>query len=128
MKKWMGLGGLLLAAALVASGCGGGGGKTESSPSPAAAAGGGETQSFTVEATNFKFEPGEIKVKQGDEVSITLKNAQGNHDLKIEGYDKVVKGNATVTFVADKTGEFKFICSIFCGKGHDDMIGKLIVE
>lgn len=127
MKKWMGLGALLLAAALVAAGCGGGGDKKESNPSPAAS-GGGEKQSFTVEATNFKFEPEEIKVKQGDEVSITLKNAQGNHDLKIEGYDKTVKGNATVTFVADKTGEFKFICSIFCGKGHDDMIGKLIVE
>ncbi|WP_372632089.1 cupredoxin domain-containing protein [Cohnella sp.] len=130
MKKWVSLSALLLAAMLVASGCGGGD-KKESSSSPAAAqagTSGGEAKAITIDATNFKFDPGEITVKQGDEVSITLKNSQGNHALKIEGYDKEVKGNATVKFVADKTGEFKIVCSIFCGKGHDDMISKLIVQ
>ncbi|MFC4304091.1 cupredoxin domain-containing protein [Cohnella boryungensis] len=128
MKKWIMLSSLLLAAMLLAAGCGGGkNNKEESSASPSAAAG-GAAKAVTIDATNFKFEPGEIKVKQGEEVSITLKNSQGNHALKVEGYDKEVKGNATVTFVADKTGEFKFICSIFCGKGHEEMIGKLIVE
>jgi len=128
MKKWVALSGLLLAAMLVAAGCGGGGDKKESSPSQAAAGGSGAEQAITIDATNFKFDPGEIKVKQGDEVSITLKNSQGNHALKIEGYDKEVKGNATVKFTADKAGEFKFICSVFCGKDHDKMVGKLIVE
>ncbi|TVX97981.1 cupredoxin domain-containing protein [Cohnella terricola] len=127
MKKWLALSAMLLAAMLIAAGCGGGkNDKGGSGASPAAAAGG--SQAITIDATNFKFDPGEIKVKKGDEVSITLKNSQGNHALKIEGYDKEVKGNATVKFVADKTGEFKFICSVFCGKGHGDMVGKLIVE
>jgi len=127
MKKWVALSAMLLAAMLIAAGCGGGkNDKAESSASPAAAGGG--SQAITIDATNFKFEPGEIKVKKGDEVSITLKNSQGNHALKIEGYNKEVKGNATVKFVADKTGEFKFDCSVFCGKGHADMVGKLIVE
>ncbi len=130
MKKWVSLSALLLAAMLVASGCGGGD-KKESSPSPAATqagGSGGESKAITIDATNFKFDPGEITVQQGDEVSITLKNSQGNHALKIEGYDKEVKGNATVKFVADKAGEFKIVCSIFCGKGHDDMVSKLIVQ
>jgi cytochrome c oxidase subunit 2 len=128
MKKWMALSGLLLAAMLIASGCGGKN-KEEASSSPAAeAAGGGAAKAITIDATNFKFDQQEIKVKKGEEVSITLKNSQGNHAIKIEGYDKEIKGNATVTFVADKAGEFKYICSVFCGKGHDDMVGKLIVE
>ncbi len=131
MKKWVALSALLLAAMLVASGCGGGDTK-ESSPSPsasqAAGSSAGEAKAITIDATNFKFDPGEITVKQGDEVSITLKNSQGNHALKIEGYDKEVKGNATVKFVADKAGEFKIVCSIFCGKGHEDMVSKLIVQ
>jgi len=127
MKKWMILCGVLLAAMLIASGCGGGK-KEEASSSPSAAAGSGGAKAFTIEATNFAFESKEIRVKKGEEVSITLKNKQGNHALKIEGYDKEVKANATVTFVADKAGEFEFICSIFCGKGHNDMVGKLIVE
>lgn len=90
--------------------------------------GGGAAKAITIDASNFKFDQEEIKVKKGEEVSITLKNSQGNHAIKIEGYDKEIKGNATVTFVADKTGEFKYICSVFCGKGHDEMVGKLIVE
>ncbi|MFC4596940.1 cupredoxin domain-containing protein [Cohnella hongkongensis] len=130
MKKWVSLSALMLAAMLVASGCGGGD-KKESGSSPVATqtgSTGGETKAFTVDATNFKFEPAEITVNQGDEVSITLKNSQGNHALLIEGYEKEVKGNATVKFVADKAGEFKIVCSIFCGKGHDDMLSKLIVQ
>jgi len=128
MKKWVALSGLLLAVMLVAAACGGGNEKKESSPSPAAEGASGGGQAFTIDATNFKFEPSEIKVKQGEEFTITLKNSQGNHALKIDGFDQEVKGNSTVTFVADKAGEFEFICSIFCGKDHDKMIGKLIVE
>ncbi|WP_239618282.1 cupredoxin domain-containing protein [Cohnella mopanensis] len=128
MKKWMALSGLLLAVMLIAAGCGGKN-KEEASSSPATEAGAaGGTKAITIDATNFKFDQNEIKVKKGEEVSITLKNSQGNHAIKIEGYDKEVKGNATVTFVADKSGEFKFICSVFCGKGHNEMTGKLIVE
>lgn len=134
MNKWKSACGLLLAAALVATGCGGGKSGNESSPSAsqaasqAAGAESGTVQEFTVKATNFAFEPQEIKVKQGDTVKITLNNAQGNHGLQIEGYDKEVKGDQTITFTADKTGEFKFVCSIMCGAGHADMVGKLIVE
>ncbi|QJD83989.1 cupredoxin domain-containing protein [Cohnella herbarum] len=128
MKKWTMLIGVLLAVTLIASGCGGKN-KEETSPSPAAEAGaGGGAKAITIDASNFKFDQDEIKVKKGEEVSITLKNSQGNHAIHIDGYDKEVKGNATVTFVADKAGEFTFICSVMCGKGHDDMKGKLIVE
>ncbi|WEK54872.1 MAG: cupredoxin domain-containing protein [Candidatus Cohnella colombiensis] len=127
MKKWLGISSLMLALALVASGCGGSGDKKESASSPAVSDEAG-ANAITLEAKNFEFNTKEIKVKKGDKVSITLKNTQGNHAVHIEGYDKTIKANATVTFVADKAGEFNFICSIYCGKGHDDMVGKLIVE
>jgi len=129
-KKWIYSCGLILSAAMIATGCGGG--QSESSPSPSAsqpAAGGdGAAQAITVNAKNFEFDQKEIRVKQGETVAITLKNTQGNHGLKIEGYDKEVKNNQTVTFTADKAGEFNFECSIMCGKGHTDMVGKFIVE
>lgn len=126
MKKLMCTAGLLLAAAIVASGCGGGGDKENASPAQGAAA--GEVKAFTIDATNFAFGPNEIKVNKGDKVSITLVNKQGNHSIKIKGYDKVIKGKQTVTFTADKAGEFEFDCDIMCGTGHADMIGKLIVQ
>ena len=81
-----------------------------------------------VAVVDHEFDQKEIKVKQGETVSITLKNDQGNHGFKLEGYDKEVKNGQTVTFTADKAGEFNFECSIICGKGHADMKGKFIVE
>lgn len=132
MRKIMFGSGALLAVALFTAACGGGNGgdSAPSSSAPAASqpAAGGETHAITLTAKNFEFDQTEIKVKKGETVSITLKNGQGNHAVKIEGYDQEVKANKTVTFTADKAGEFKFFCSIMCGAGHNDMVGKLIVE
>lgn len=128
-KKWLYAGGLVLSAAMIATGCGGG--KSESSPSPSQAAAGGDAgaaTAITVNAKNFEFDQKEIKVKKGETVAITLNNTQGNHAMKIEGYNKEIKNKQTVTFTADKAGEFKFDCSIMCGAGHADMVGKFIVE
>jgi cytochrome c oxidase subunit 2 len=133
MKKWILTLGLVVGASMIISACGGGnsdsggsnggsGSGTEQSAST------GETKSFTIKATNWAFEPTEIRVNKGDTVEIKLVNEDGYHEVEIKGYGKTIKDNETVKFTADKTGEFEFICSVFCGTGHDDMIGKLIVE
>jgi len=31
-------------------------------------------------------------------------------------------------FVADKVGEFNFFCNVYCGEGHSEMGGKLVVR
>ena len=33
-----------------------------------------------------------------------------------------------IEFIADKSGEFSILCSVYCGKGHHEMKAKLIVE
>jgi len=41
---------------------------------------------------------------------------------------RVKAGGATrVTFNPDKTGRFPFACDVFCGTGHEDMSGTLVV-
>lgn len=120
MKKWLVLISLLLVVGLV-SACG-------SDDGGEAAAGTGETKEFTVKASNFEFDVKEIKVNKGDTVKITLVNEKGNHALKFNGYNKEVQGGKTISFVANKTGEFDYKCSIMCGAGHNDMMGKLIVQ
>ena len=32
-----------------------------------------------------------------------------------------------IAFTPDKTGKFQYLCDIFCGEGHEDVTGTLIV-
>lgn len=88
----------------------------------------GPVKEFTVHAQSSGYDIQEIQVKKGDTVKITLKNEQGMHSLKIKEYNKEVRGGKSITFVADKAGEFQFSCNISCGKNHENMTGKLIVK
>lgn len=114
---------LVVLSALLLAACGNSGGSSTEEANAT-----GEVKEFTIDATNFEFDLKEIKVNQGDTVKVTLKNSEGLHAVKFDGYNKEVQGDETITFVADKVGEFEYICSIFCGTGHDDMVGTLIVE
>lgn len=87
---------------------------------------------FTVTGSNFKFDVPEIRVKAGDTVKITFKNAGGFHDFVIDEFKvKAKQGNGpseeTVTFVADKAGEYAFYCSVGQHRANG-MEGKFIVE
>lgn len=91
-----------------------------------------EVKEFTVTGSNFKFDVPEIKVNKGDTVKITFKNAAGFHNFVIDEFNvKTKQGNGpseeTVTFVAEKAGEFAFYCSV--GQHRSlGMEGKFIVE
>lgn len=88
--------------------------------------------SVSVQASQFTFSPSTITVNKGDTVRMTVTSADVNHGLSIPafGVSKSIDAGATVTveFVADKTGEFPFFCSVFCGEGHGQMRGTLIVK
>jgi cytochrome c oxidase subunit 2 len=135
MKKFKGVLFLVLIVSLfiVLSACGGGNDEaaepapTNENTSPGNGAAGGEGQEIAINATNWAFEPNEITVKRGTTVTLTLNNAEGFHGIAIPDYDLSIQAGKPVTFVADKTGEFEFACSIQCGAGHADMKGKLIV-
>ncbi len=83
-------------------------------------------------AKRWEFIPKEIRVKQGDEVKLNIEVESGSHGFAIPEFGVNAKLNegseATVTFVADKKGEFKFFCNVPCGDGHAGMNGVLIVE
>jgi nitrosocyanin len=90
-------------------------------------------KAFTVSATNFRFTPSEIRVKQGDTVRITLtNNSTMPHDWKVDAFGaatKIIQGGQqdTIEFVANKTGQFEYYCSV--GNHRQmGMKGTLIVE
>ncbi|HMA09868.1 MAG TPA: cytochrome c oxidase subunit II, partial [Ramlibacter sp.] len=41
----------------------------------------------------------------------------------------LVSGKVTrVELTPDKAGSFTFLCDVFCGTGHEDMSGRLVVN
>jgi cytochrome c oxidase subunit II len=84
-----------------------------------------------VTAKKFNFEPGKITVRKGDRVRLVVTSVDVDHGIGIRefGIDKSVKKGTTevIEFVADKEGKFTFVCSVFCGDGHPEMTGELIV-
>lgn len=86
-----------------------------------------------VEGGEFKFTPSEITVKKGEKVTLTFKNTGSTaHEFVIAGLGLSTKRinpgeEDAIEFTADKTGRFKFICSV---GNHEEqgMTGTLIVE
>ena len=87
---------------------------------------------FTMTAKQWVFDPAVITVKQGDKVKLKITSIDVTHGFASLEFnvktDLVPNKEVMVEFVADKKGEFSFFCSVKCGEGHRDMIGKLVVE
>lgn len=86
---------------------------------------------FRIEASSFQYTPEAISVNPGDRVTIDLAAADVVHGLYLDGYDLNVTADpgqtASLSFIADRSGTFRFRCSITCGALHPFMIGKLNV-
>ncbi len=89
------------------------------------------THTLHLEASSFAFSPAILEVNPGDLVTIELTSTDVVHGLYLDGYDLVVTADpgetAILTFTADKSGTFRFRCSVTCGALHPFMIGKLKV-
>lgn len=86
---------------------------------------------FNLEAYQFGFSPEVIEVKKGDIVKIIATPRDVTRGVYLKEYNinvPVEKGKTKkIEFIADKTGEFNILCSVYCGKGHHAMKAKLVV-
>ena len=82
-------------------------------------------------AKKFVYVPNEIHVKQGETVEFHLTAPEVPMGFSIPDFTTradVVPGKVTVVkLTPDKAGTFTFLCDVFCGSGHEDMNGTLIV-
>ncbi|MFD2672539.1 cupredoxin domain-containing protein [Marinicrinis sediminis] len=82
----------------------------------------------------YRWDPGTIVVKEGDQVTLNIWGVNGNeHPFYIEGMDVkgvVTKGNeTTVSFHASQTGIYRLICQTHADRAHHGpMIGYIVVE
>lgn len=90
-----------------------------------------QAQKFRIDARQYAYSPSELRVNSGDTVTIELVSTDVVHGLYVDGYDVSVEADpgqtATLTFVANQPGSFRFRCNITCGAMHPFMIGKLTV-
>lgn len=90
-----------------------------------------EERTIRIEASRFAFSPGVVHVNEGDRVTIELVAQDVVHGLYIDGYDRSITADpgrtARLSFVADRSGSFRFRCSVACGSLHPFMVGQLKV-
>src|SRR5262249_18827681 len=88
-------------------------------------------QVVRVTLQKFEYSPSQITVKKGVPVVLELTSKDVKHGFNLPDF-KVradVKPGAVsrINFTPDKAGTFTFSCDVFCGSGHEDMSGTLVV-
>jgi cytochrome c oxidase subunit II len=92
-----------------------------------------EPKVIEVVARKFEFEPSRIEVEEGEHVRLVVRSADGAHGVEIKKFkvNKLVPrgdNGVTIDFVASAPGTYPILCSEYCGDGHEDMTGTLVVR
>ena len=84
-----------------------------------------------ITAKKFEFTPDTITLKKGEPVVFVLSSQDRKHGFNLRGFGIHADVNpgevARVRFTPNKTGKFTFSCDVFCGEGHEDMTGTVVV-
>lgn len=84
-----------------------------------------------ITAKKFNYTPGEVKLKKGVPVILEFRTQDVLMGFNLPDFNAradIVPGKTTrLRLVPDKTGTFVFLCDVFCGSGHEEMNGKLVV-
>ena len=90
-----------------------------------------QEQVIRMTAKRFEYSPNEITVKKGVPVVLEITSLDRDHGFKLREFGiraDIKPGEVTrVHLVPNKTGRFPFECDVFCGTGHEDMSGELVV-
>jgi plastocyanin len=90
-----------------------------------------QPREIKVTARKFEFVPKTITVRKGERVKLIVTSEDVDHGIAIRefGVDEQIKAKKTkvIDLTPERAGRFEFTCSVFCGDGHPDMIGELIV-
>jgi cytochrome c oxidase subunit 2 len=84
-----------------------------------------------ITARKFEYEPGELTLKLNEPVVFQLKSADVVMGFSVPDFGvrgTIIPGQVTeVPMTPTKTGEFIFLCDVFCGSGHENMEGTMRV-
>lgn len=80
-----------------------------------------------IKASSWDFDQEEYVIPKDTPVKITVENVSGAHGIQIKGPGTKIRGGKSeiVTLAA---GTYEFFCNIQCGTGHNQMVGKIVVQ
>jgi cytochrome c oxidase subunit 2 len=89
-------------------------------------------QHITMTVKRFEYSQKEIHVKRGIPVVVEIVSLDVPHGFSVPDFhvraEVVMPGKPTfIRFTPDKTGEFLYVCDVFCGSGHEQLEGTLFV-
>ncbi len=89
------------------------------------------SRDVVIDASQFEYSPPRLNINRGDTVNVTLNASDVVHGFFLDGYEidsRVEPGiSQKFTFTADRSGKFRYRCSVACGPLHPFMIGELVV-
>ncbi len=117
-RRW-----LALAATLTAAGCGGALVSEERTVRT--------VRTVSLHSRKFEFVPEQITLARGEPVVLELIADDIAMGFRCRGLDlsaEMVPGKPSVLrFTPQAAGKFRFYCDVFCGDGHEDMDGHIVV-
>jgi cytochrome c oxidase subunit 2 len=87
---------------------------------------------IAISARQWSYEPSSIMLQKGVPVIFELTSSDVHHgfnlpDLGIRA-DVLPAQPTRIRVTPDKPGTFQFHCNYYCGSGHEEMVGQIIVE
>ena len=84
-----------------------------------------------VTARRFSFSPNVITAAAGESVILEVKSVDFTHGLNFPDFKiraDLLPGRVTrIELPAQREGVYEFLCDNFCGDGHEEMHGKLVI-
>ena len=84
-----------------------------------------------IKVKRFEYSPKEVTLKKGVPVILKLTSLDVPHGFNLPDLNvraDVIPGKpAKVRIVPQQTGRFAFHCDIFCGTGHEELEGAIVV-
>ncbi|HEV8260014.1 MAG TPA: cupredoxin domain-containing protein [Burkholderiales bacterium] len=85
-----------------------------------------------IKVKRFEYSPKEVTLKKGVPVVLQLSSLDVPHGFNLPDLNvraDVIPGKpAKLRIVPQQTGRFVFHCDIFCGTGHEELEGAIVVE
>lgn len=127
LRRGRTLTGLLAAAACLIAGMAAAASSRQAAPAPSDG-----PRVIEVIAKRYAFEPAHIEVTEGERIRLLVISGDGLHGFEIKRFKvskEIPRGSdpVAIDFTASEAGSFPILCSVFCGDGHNDMKGTLVV-